>query len=260
MTGQVLNRSRCALLILLLVLQIQANGGDDFLRELQRNAAENNQANWGHWGTNKRRYAQTSQHSNRLIPVYTYGIDLSAFKGRNSLYRRAGDLRKLYGYLPDKTLNSRAEYFDQTDVYRLQWQAVNSGKKYIVLLVFDGLDWQLAQAAAIYKTRKVAYSSGRGKGLSFQNHKVEMSDFGFCVTSPQNAGTRVDVNGQFVRNPGGIARGGYFAQLGGTVPLVQVGERPLSAGQASTVRTCRNGFCRICHVDDMWHQDLQRCH
>ena len=216
MLRQIFELSRFALLLGLLS---QASAiSDDFLRDLQKDAAEANHASWGHWGSNERRYAQSSQHSNRLIPIYTYGIDLSEFKGKNSPYRYAADLRRLYGYMPERTLNSRAEYFDQTDVYRLQWQAINSGKKYVVLLVFDGLDWQLTNAAAIYKTRSVAYSSGRGNGLSFQNYKAAKTDFGFFVTSPHNSGTRVDVNAQYVKNPGGIVRGGYYARLGGGFP------------------------------------------
>ena len=204
--------------IVILALQLSAHGGDDFLREMQRKAAKENHANWGHWGSSVRHYAHSSRHSNRLVPVYTYGIDLNEVSGRNSLYRSAPALRRLYGYLPEKTLNPRANYFDQTDVCRLQWQAINSGKKNIVLIVFDGLDWQLANAAAIYRTRSVAYSSGRGSGLAFQDYGETTSDFGSFVTSPQNSGTAVDVNAQFVKNPGGTARGGYFARLGGDTP------------------------------------------
>lgn len=205
-------------LVLGILLQSSVLADDDFLKDLQSTAAQHNRANWGHWGTSKNRYAGWSHHSNRLIPIYTYGIELSDFKGKNSPYRDASRLNHLYGHVPPKTLNARAEYFDQTDVYRLQRDAVNSGKRYVVLIVLDGMDWQLANAAAIYKTRSIAYSSGRGNGLSFQDYQGAKSDFGFFVTSPHNTGTMVDVDGQYVQNPGGIAQGGYFAGLGGDTP------------------------------------------
>ena len=115
-------------------------------------------------------------------------------------------------------MNPAAEYFDQTDVYRLQQQAVAAGKRRIVLFVFDGMDWQSTQAAAVARSGGVGYSEGRGTGLHFQDYRGTTTDFGFFVTSPHNDGTNVDVNEQRVVNPGGKTPGGYDPTLGGAFP------------------------------------------
>jgi alkaline phosphatase len=61
--------------------------------------------------------------------------------------------------MPTDTLRADSPYADQTDVYRLRRKAIeHQGKKYVFLVVFDGMDWQSTQAAAIYKTGRVAYT------------------------------------------------------------------------------------------------------
>jgi alkaline phosphatase len=85
------------------------------------------------------------------------------------------------------------------------------------LIVFDGMDWQTTQAAAIYQSGKI-YESGRGSGLAFQDYAGTVTDYGYFVTSPHNTGTDVDVNSQTVVNPGGTQRGGYDASIGGPTP------------------------------------------
>jgi alkaline phosphatase len=47
-------------------------------------------------------------------------LKLDSFKNENSVYRSESGLKKLYGKLPAATVNPQAEYFDQTDIYRLQ--------------------------------------------------------------------------------------------------------------------------------------------
>ena len=190
----------------------------DPIRALQASAEETGAASWGHWGPQPERYVSWSNHSNRLIPVYTFGVGLESLKGAGSVYRDEPRLRELYGRLPDHTLNPAAEYFDQTDIYRLQLAAADAGKKYIVLVVFDGLDWTMTRAAAIAQTGRVAYSEGRGTGFAFQDYRGCPTDFGFCVTSPANKGTRFDVDAQVVKNPGGDTPGGYDASRGGGTP------------------------------------------
>lgn len=190
----------------------------DFVRAAQREAEATEKASWGHWGDNPDRYVAWSNHSNRLIPVYTFGIGLDSVAGSKSVYRDEPRLRELYGYLPDHTLNSEAAYFDQTDIYRLQVAAADAGKKYIVLVVFDGLDWTMTRTAAIATTGRVAYSEGRGTGFGFQDERRGATDFGWCVTSPANDGTKVDVDAQAVKNPGGTKQGGYDAARGGATP------------------------------------------
>ncbi len=188
------------------------------MAQLQLKAASSGKADWGHWGPDASLYAGWASHSNRLIPVYTFGLDLQSVAGKNSPYRDAARLKKLYGVVPTGTLNPDADYFDQTDVYRLQRMAVDAGKKYIILMIFDGLDWQTTQAAAIYHTRQVGYRQGRGAGLHFQDYRGTDTRFGYFVTSPHNAGTLTDVDQQTLKNPGGELRGGYDWRLAGDAP------------------------------------------
>lgn len=204
--------------ILLFLLVICMPARADYLRDLQFIAEKEEKAIWAHWGNDRNQYTQWQQHSNRLIPIYTFGMSLKEFTGKRSAYRARSRLKLLYGSLPKKTLNRRANYMDQTDVYRLQKQALASGKKNIILLVFDGMDWQTTQAAAIYKTQEVGYTSGRGTGLFFQDYRGTETDYGYFVSSPHNNGTEIDVDAQTVINPGGTEAGGYSAELGGPTP------------------------------------------
>ncbi len=188
---------------------------DDPILRMQSAAEAAGKAAWGHWGDQPDRYVSWSNHSNRLIPVYTFGIGLDCVAGVRSVYRDAARLQSLYGRVPDATLNPAAEYFDQTDVYQLQQQAAEAGKKYIILVVFDGLDWVTTRTAAIATTGRVAYDAGRGSGFAFQDYRGVATDFGLCVTSPANDGTMVDVDAQAVKNPGGTTPGGYDPSRGG---------------------------------------------
>jgi alkaline phosphatase len=190
----------------------------DRIRQMQADAEASGQASWGYWGDQPQKYVSHSSHSNRLIPVYAFGMTLDAVSGTASVYRDPERLAALYGRLPEHTLNPEAEYFDQTDVYRLQLAAADAGKKYIVLVVFDGLDWHTTRVAAIAARGAVEYSQGRGTGFSFQDYRGAPTDFGFCVTSPANAKTTTDVDAQMVKNPGGELAGGYDAARGGATP------------------------------------------
>jgi alkaline phosphatase len=198
----------------------------DDLHELQRKGVESNVAKAAHFGPDASKYVSWSSHTNRLIPVYTFGtkgagegIDLSSYIGENSAYRDEARLRSIYGYLPTHTVSPDAEYMDQTDIFRIQKAAIDAGKKRVILVVFDGTDWVSTRAAAIWKSGKVAYDSGRGTGLHLQDYDANgTSQFGFMVTSPHNEGTNVDVNRQTVSNPGGKIRGGYDPARGGPTP------------------------------------------
>jgi alkaline phosphatase len=190
----------------------------DPIRDLQIAAEATGKAAWGHWGDQPEKYVAWSNHSNRLIPVYTFGMTLAAVTGTNSPYRDAARLEAVYGRLPDRTVNPAAEYFDQTDIYRLQLAAADAGKKYIVLVVFDGMDWHTTRTASIATLGRVAYDAGRGTGFGFQDYRGAPTDCGFCVTSPANDGTKVDVDAQAVKNPGGETPGGYDASRGGSTP------------------------------------------
>ncbi len=200
----------------------------DFPKQLQTKAIEDNKAAFAHWGRDPNIYTAWKTHSNRLIPVYTFGtkgagegVDLNSYFGTNSVYRSEAKVQALYGYVPEKTVNPEAVWMDQTNITDLQRAAVAAGKKYIFLVVFDGMDWDTTRAAAIWNQKKVGYSEGRGHGTHFQDYEANgTSQFGFFVTSAHNEGTDVDVNAQTVKNPGGKIRGGYDASVGGTAPWV----------------------------------------
>ncbi|NDC64980.1 MAG: alkaline phosphatase, partial [Planctomycetia bacterium] len=181
-------------------------------------ATHTGQASWGRWGDQPQHYISWSNHSNRLVPVYTFGIGLDAVAGANSPYRDRARLEAIYGRLPDHTVNPDADYFDQTDVHALQAAAAAAGKTRIILMVFDGMDWTTTRTAAIALSGGVAYTEGRGTGLSFQDYAGAPTAFGFCCTSPANDGTKVDVDAQTPVNPGGEKPGGYDPALGGVTP------------------------------------------
>lgn len=199
---------------------------EDYWFRLQTDAVETKSAEFGHWGWEKDNYLRWATHSNRLIPVYTFGtlgagkgIDLTSYTGANSPYRSEKALQRLYGYQPPRTLNPTADYLDQTNIFDIQKAALEAGRKHIFLVIFDGTDWQTTRAAAIAKTGRVQYDSGRGTGLHLQDYKAGgNTQFGLMVTSPHNDGTKVDVDTQTVMNPGGTLRGGYDPERGGEFP------------------------------------------
>jgi alkaline phosphatase len=199
----------------------------DRIRALQRAADANGSASWGHWGDQPDRYVSWSNHSNRLIPIYLFGhgVSLRSFTAEGSVYRDPRRLEELYGRLPEATLNPDADYCDQTDIHRLQRRLAEEGRRFIILMVFDGLDWTMTRTAATALSGHAAYASGRGTGLSFLDQGFRsraegtpLTDWAFCVTSPANGGTRVDVDAQAVLNPGGTTPGGYDPLRGGGTP------------------------------------------
>jgi len=190
----------------------------EHVKQMQAEAISQGRAPWGYWGTDPEKYTGWSSHSNRLIPVYTFGMSLDAVAGANSIYRDAKRIEQLYGRLPEGTLNPAAQYFDQTDVCRLQQAAAAAGKKYIILVVFDGMDWQTTWAAAAAACCKVGYREARGTGLYFLDYRGVATEYGLAVTSPHNDGTTCDIDAQTLVNPGGKTPGGYDALLAGPNP------------------------------------------
>jgi alkaline phosphatase len=203
----------------------------DAMASLQLHALEKGTATWGHWGSNPDRYIAWSDHSNRLIPVYCFGVSLADYQRENSVYRSESKLMELYGQIPTETANPMADYFDQTNLYDLQRQALQSGKKYLFLMVFDGMDWQTTWAAAIYSSREVRYREGRGSGLSFQDYRGAPTDFGFVVTSPLVAGCEPDPDAQRWKRIG-EQRGGYHGKLGGGIPWSPPGDLDYLLGRS----------------------------
>lgn len=190
----------------------------DHVRELQETAVKGKHAEWGHWGPTPEVYSSWTSHSNRLIPIYTYGINLDSVRGANSLYRQPDKIKELYGRIPDGTVNSSAEYLDQTDVYRLQKMAAAAGKKHVILIVFDGMDWWTTWAAATQNAGRVGYTDGRGTGLYWQDYQGAPTDFGYFVSAPWNQGLGEDVDAQTILDPNGKLGGGYDAAIAGDTP------------------------------------------
>ena len=78
-------------------------------------------------------FSNHTSHTNRLIPVYVFGqkADLSAVTGANSRYRDPQKIKDLYGVLPAHTVNPQAVYADQSDMFRVQKEAVSRGVKHL---------------------------------------------------------------------------------------------------------------------------------
>ena len=193
----------------------------DKIRAMQHQAFSNKNASWGHWGYQPHQYNQWNNHSNRLIPVYTFGITLNQWREEGSKYRDAAKLRSLYGTVPDGTLNPHANYYDQTDIYHLQQAAIKQGYRNIILIVFDGMDWQTTHAAASYKQGHVPYTSGRGQGLSFLDDTRVKTDYALVCTSPRFGKTSVDVNAQTVTIGSDLSTGGFDPVRGGHAPWAE---------------------------------------
>jgi alkaline phosphatase len=230
-------RFLCCLLSFIAVASSLA--AQDHLRDLQSAAIEKDVSPAAHWGHDPKKYTQWGSHSNRLIPVYTFGskgagpgIDLDDYQGANSPYRSEQKLREVYGYVPADSVSPDAVWLDQTNLYDMQKAGLLAGKKHVILVVFDGMDWQTTRAAAIYNSKSVGYSEGRGRGTHFQDYTAGgNTQFGFMCTSPHNDGTKVDVDAQTVQNPGGVQRGGYNAALGGNAPWSVPADKRYPIGQ-----------------------------
>lgn len=199
-----------------------ASASVDPVREMQSRGVKEQKASWGHWGNQPDRYSVWTNHSNRLIPVYTFGITLDALRREGSTYADPKRLQKLYGHVPKGTVNPTAMYYDQTDIYRLQKAAIDAGYSNIILMVFDGMDWQTTRAAAHYnaaskRRRHHEYSSGRGTGLLFQDDRRIHTDFGFVCTSAFAGSATLDVNAQ-TSTVETKSTGGFDATRGGNFP------------------------------------------
>jgi alkaline phosphatase len=165
-------------------------------------------------------FSNHTSHTNRLVPVHVFGrkAKLGAVTGWNSRYRDPEKIKALYGFLPENTVNPRAVYADQSDLYRVEKEAVARGIKHLFIVWFDGLDWPTTQAAAIVKSRKV-YTEGKGSGLAFQDYEADgTAQYGFVVTSPTHDQNRPDVDAQTVVITPESLGGGYDARIAGANP------------------------------------------
>ena len=204
---------------------IAPSDADDKLKELQAEAIAHKAekiARAYHFGSQGAGgvFSNHASHSNRLIPVYTFGrkVDLGAVTGSNSSYRDPAKVKALYGFVPERTVNPEAEYADQSDLYRVQKDAVARGVKHLFIVWFDGMDWDTTRAASIAKSGKV-YREGKGSGLTFQDYTAEGSaQFGYYVTSPTHDKNTPDYDAQTVSIPKDSTGGGYDASIGGPNP------------------------------------------
>ncbi|MBX6315681.1 MAG: alkaline phosphatase [Isosphaeraceae bacterium] len=165
-------------------------------------------------------FSNHTSHTNRLIPVYVFGkkADLGSVTGPNSRYRDPEKIKALYGALPENTVNPEADYCDQSDLYRVQKEAIAKGVKHLFIVWFDGMDWETTRAAAIAKTGRI-YTEGKGSGLIFQDYDADGSaQYGYYVTSPTHDKNRVDLDAQTVTIPKDSLLGGYDAQIAGPNP------------------------------------------
>ncbi|RLT15334.1 MAG: alkaline phosphatase [Planctomycetota bacterium] len=170
-------------------------------------------------------YSNHMTHTNRLIPVYSFGskVKLNAVSGINSLYRDPAKIKALYGYDAPNTLNPQADYFDQTDLYKVQKAAIEDGVKHMFVVWFDGMDWNTTQAAAVAKTGSL-YTTGKGSGLIFQDYQARSGNritaqYGYYVTSPSHdEADKVNVDKQTFEFGPDVVRGGYDAGIAGETP------------------------------------------
>jgi len=212
----------------------------DHIRDLQTEAIEAKQANWGHWGVNPKNYLDWGSHSNRLIPVYAFGtksagagISLQSYQGANSPYASEKELKRLFGQVPNGTLNPDAPYFDQTNIFDIQKAALAAGKKHIILVVFDGTDWFTTRNAAIYKSQNPHFDSGRGDVLHFQNYTAnDTTEFGWMCTTPWCDDTKLDVNSQKVLKLDESKRGGFAFEVAGQYPWSRPTDLPYLIGKS----------------------------
>ncbi len=186
-------------------------------------------------GTDPLRYSTWISHSNRLIPMYTFGITLQPLRDEGSVYGNVDRIKSLYGIVPEKTYVEKASYFDQTDVYRLQQQAVAQGKTQIILIVFDGMDWNTTYNAALYQAGKRSYQQGRGNVLHFQKYRGVETDFGFFVTSAKMGDCKIDVNAQTVLDGQRPATGGYDPERGNSQPWAEALQKEYLIGLDRTM-------------------------
>ena len=211
-----------AALALVLTLAASSAWGDDPIRDQQNDYVAHSKdkaRRWYHFGSQGPDdvFSNHDGHSNRLIPIYAFGrkVDLAAVTGLNSAYRDEAKVRKLYGFLPENTVNPDAEYADQSDLYRVQEAAVARGARQLIIVWFDGMDWETTRAAAIARSGTV-YDAGKGSGLIFQEEKEgRPSQFGFFATSPTHDWKAADPDAQ---TPPRWLAGGYDAEIAGPNP------------------------------------------
>jgi alkaline phosphatase len=167
-------------------------------------------------------FSTHTSHSNRLVPAYFLGstVDLEPYVGPNSAYRDPSRLQAIYGRVPEHTVNPSAEYLDQSDLYRIQAEAVRRGARFLFTVWFDGMDWEVVRAAVLARTGREP-STGPGAGPFFENFAGTRVQFAAVVTSPSRVdppAALLDVDRQTLGDLSGLLGGGYDPRFGGFMP------------------------------------------
>lgn len=221
------NRSSLALALATLLALPLGSRADDALKAMQAEAIATKDSMADrpyHFGTQGPGgvFSNHTSHTNRLVPVITLGrpADLGSITGENSPYRSADRLERLYGALPEHTLDPGAEYGDQSDLYRLQKLAVENGAKHLFVVLFDGMDWEALRAAAIVRSGKVDDQGVLSTPLlGIGGNGDGTMAVGSVVTSPTHDDADVDLDEQTIAIPEDSLRGGYDPRFAGLGPL-----------------------------------------
>jgi len=202
----------------------------DQFRQIQEEAVASNREHLArpyHFGAQPpgTTFSNHTNHSNRLVPVYVIGrkANLGSVTGANSVYRNSEGLKKLYGRLPEHTLNPEADYADQSDLFRVQADAVNRGVKHLFIVWFDGMDWEPLRASVLARTGK-ELAPGADSGPQWLG-PLGLNDvpiqFGAVVTSSRHTDPpdeKTDLDTQNLRDVESLLGGGYDVRFGGPNP------------------------------------------
>jgi alkaline phosphatase len=167
-------------------------------------------------------FSTHTSHTNRLVPAYFLGstVDLEPYVGANSAYRDPERLKAIYGRVPEHTVDANAEYLDQSDLYRIQREAVRRGARYLFTLWFDGMDWEVIRATVLARTGREP-ATGAGAGPFFEGFAGTPVQFAAVVTSPRHVDpppTLYDVDQQTLGDLSDLLGGGYDPRFGGWMP------------------------------------------
>ena len=135
--------------------------------------------------------------------------------------------------------------------------AVDAGYSNIILIVFDGMDWQTTRGGRL-QGGPGRVRAGRGTGLSFQDFRRIQTDFGLVCTSPLLSGAKTDVSAQTVISAGSESTGGYDLLRGGREPWNEQSGRDYLLGLDRERPHSVTDFGVVSYQHDVRRQNLQR--
>ena len=136
-------------------------------------------------------FSTHTTHSNRPVPFVAFGpyASLDDRTGLRSPYRSRESLAEIFGAPPPRSVDERNEYGDQTGLHRLLLGAANRGAKRIVVLLMDGGDWNVYQAASTVLHGENDLE-GFGRGLAWFEYQPDLPSsqaaraIGAVITTP----------------------------------------------------------------------------